>query len=66
MIPNAIQVMTKEEKHFFTSFSARDKTYLMLFRVWQFALLNQVTSELERKSQLCATGFVFSETGWVS
>ena len=44
VIPNSIQICTKDEKHFFTSFSARDKTYLMMFRVWQNALLDQVKS----------------------
>ncbi|KAK3587699.1 hypothetical protein CHS0354_042485 [Potamilus streckersoni] len=41
VIPNAIQITTDKEKFFFTSFSARDKTYLMLFRMWQNALLGQ-------------------------
>ncbi|KAF5288676.1 hypothetical protein FQA39_LY15318 [Lamprigera yunnana] len=41
IIPNAIQINTKNEKHFFTSFATRDKTYLMLFRIWQNALLDQ-------------------------
>lgn len=43
VIPNAIQITTSNnEKHFFTSFGARDKTFLMLFRIWQNALLEQV------------------------
>lgn len=41
MIPNAVLICTRSEKYFFTSFVARDKTYLMLFRVWQNALLDQ-------------------------
>ncbi|XP_031334333.1 protein Aster-B-like isoform X3 [Photinus pyralis] len=41
VIPNAIQINTKNEKYFFTSFAARDKTYLMVFRIWQNALLDQ-------------------------
>ncbi|XP_037516328.1 protein Aster-B isoform X3 [Rhipicephalus sanguineus] len=41
VIPNAVQVCTDHEKHFFTSFGARDKTYLMLFRIWQNALMEQ-------------------------
>ncbi|XP_023212269.1 GRAM domain-containing protein 1B-like isoform X1 [Centruroides sculpturatus] len=41
VIPNAIQICTETEKYFFTSFAARDKTYLMLFRLWQNALMNQ-------------------------
>uniref|UniRef100_A0A672R992 GRAM domain containing 1B n=1 Tax=Sinocyclocheilus grahami TaxID=75366 RepID=A0A672R992_SINGR len=38
LIPNAIQVCTDTEKHFFTSFGARDRTYMMMFRLWQNAL----------------------------
>lgn len=42
VIPNAIEIRTEGEKHFFTSFASRDKTYLMLFRIWQNALMDQV------------------------
>lgn len=41
VIPNAILVCTDNEKHFLTSFTSRDKTYLMLFRVWQNALMDK-------------------------
>ncbi|KAJ0063633.1 hypothetical protein NL108_004488 [Boleophthalmus pectinirostris] len=41
LIPNAIQVSTDSEKHFFTSFGARDRTYMMMFRLWQNALLEK-------------------------
>ncbi|CAH1173491.1 unnamed protein product [Phaedon cochleariae] len=41
VIPNAVLISTKKDKLFFTSFVARDKTYLMLFRVWQNALMDQ-------------------------
>ncbi|XP_065085355.1 protein Aster-B-like [Ochlerotatus camptorhynchus] len=41
VIPNAISVCTDNEKHFLTSFTSRDKTYLMLFRVWQNALMEK-------------------------
>ncbi|XP_076332600.1 protein Aster-B-like isoform X1 [Tachypleus tridentatus] len=47
VIPNAIQVCTDSEKHFFTSFGARDKTYMMLFRIWQNALLETPMSSQE-------------------
>lgn len=47
VIPNAIQITTESEKHFFTSFGARDKTFLMLFRIWQNALLEQPMSSQE-------------------
>lgn len=40
VIPNAISVSTVSEKHFFTSFTTRDKAFLMLFRVWQNALMD--------------------------
>ncbi|CDW52807.1 GRAM domain containing protein [Trichuris trichiura] len=43
IIPNAIYVITtNNDKLFFTSLSTRDKTYMMLFRLWQYALLDQV------------------------
>lgn len=41
VIPNAILISTDAEKYFITSFAARDKTYLMLFRIWQNALMNK-------------------------
>ncbi|XP_053682390.1 protein Aster-B-like [Sabethes cyaneus] len=41
VIPNAILVCTENDKHFLTSFTSRDKTYLMLFRVWQNALMDK-------------------------
>ncbi|KAK4317551.1 hypothetical protein Pmani_011394 [Petrolisthes manimaculis] len=47
VIPNAVEVRTDGEKHFFTSFASRDKTYLMLFRIWQNALMDQQMSATE-------------------
>lgn len=45
VIPNAIQLTTKDStKYILTSFAARDKTYIMMFRVWQNALLEQPLS----------------------
>uniref|UniRef100_A0A8C8D680 VASt domain-containing protein n=1 Tax=Oncorhynchus tshawytscha TaxID=74940 RepID=A0A8C8D680_ONCTS len=41
LIPNAIQVSTDGDKHFLTSFGARDRTYMMMFRLWQNALLDK-------------------------
>ncbi|XP_072562310.1 protein Aster-B-like isoform X5 [Paramormyrops kingsleyae] len=41
LIPNAIQLCTESEKHFLTSFGARDRTYMMMFRLWQNALLEK-------------------------
>lgn len=41
VIPNAVLICTKAEKYFFTSMVQRDKTYLMLFRIWQNALMDQ-------------------------
>ncbi|KAJ8280753.1 hypothetical protein GJAV_G00058600, partial [Gymnothorax javanicus] len=41
LIPNAVQICTDTEKHFFTSFGARDRTYMMMFRLWQNALLDK-------------------------
>lgn len=42
VIPNAIQICTKDDKYFFTSFGARDKTFLMLERVWKNGITDQV------------------------
>lgn len=48
VIPNAVQVITTSgDKYVFTSFAARDKTYVMLFRIWQNALLDQPMSSAE-------------------
>lgn len=41
VIPNAILLCTDTEKYFITSFAARDKSYLMLFRIWQNALMDK-------------------------
>uniref|UniRef100_A0A3B4BLU3 VASt domain-containing protein n=1 Tax=Periophthalmus magnuspinnatus TaxID=409849 RepID=A0A3B4BLU3_9GOBI len=47
LIPNAIQVCTSTEKFFFTSFSAREKSYLGVFRLWQNALMDKTLTSLE-------------------
>nr|XP_014278898.2 GRAM domain-containing protein 1A-like [Halyomorpha halys] len=47
VIPNAILVHTTSDRHFLTSFTARDKAFLMLFRVWQNALMDQPMSTQE-------------------
>ncbi|XP_074549614.1 protein Aster-C isoform X1 [Halichoeres trimaculatus] len=47
LIPNAIQVCTGSDKLFFTSFSAREKSYLGVFRMWQNALLDKPLTSLE-------------------
>ncbi|RVE58822.1 hypothetical protein OJAV_G00197680 [Oryzias javanicus] len=41
LIPNAIQICTNTEKYFFTSFSAREKSYLGVFRMWQNTLMDK-------------------------
>lgn len=41
VIPNAILICTHREKFFFSSFTTRDKTFLILFRVWQNTLMNK-------------------------
>ncbi|KAJ0022920.1 hypothetical protein NQD34_015054 [Periophthalmus magnuspinnatus] len=46
LIPNAIQVCTSTE-FFFTSFSAREKSYLGVFRLWQNALMDKTLTSLE-------------------
>ncbi|XP_048008337.1 protein Aster-A isoform X2 [Megalobrama amblycephala] len=47
LIPNAIQICTEHEKHFFTSFGARDRSYMMIFRLWQNALMDKTLSPKE-------------------
>ncbi|XP_048859705.1 protein Aster-A-like isoform X1 [Brienomyrus brachyistius] len=47
LIPNAIQISTDHDKHFFTSFGARDRSYMMIFRLWQNALLSKPLSPKE-------------------
>ncbi|KAF4801756.1 GRAM domain containing 1C [Turdus rufiventris] len=47
LIPNAIQIATKGEKFFFTSFSARDRSYLSIFRLWQNVLLDKKLTKQE-------------------
>uniref|UniRef100_H2N1P7 GRAM domain-containing protein n=1 Tax=Oryzias latipes TaxID=8090 RepID=H2N1P7_ORYLA len=42
LIPNAIQICTSTEKFFFTSFSAREKSYMDVFRMWQNTLMDNV------------------------
>ncbi|XP_078136453.1 protein Aster-C [Sander vitreus] len=47
LIPNAIQVCTSTEKFFFTSFTAREKSYQGVFRMWQNTLLDKPLTSLE-------------------
>ncbi|XP_068437997.1 protein Aster-C [Clinocottus analis] len=47
LIPNAIQICTSTEKFFFTSFSAREKSYQGVFRMWQNTLLDKPLTSLE-------------------
>uniref|UniRef100_A0A674CG61 GRAM domain containing 1A n=1 Tax=Salmo trutta TaxID=8032 RepID=A0A674CG61_SALTR len=47
VIPNAIQISTDHDKHFFTSFGARDRSYMMIFRLWQNALMDKPLSPKE-------------------
>ncbi|XP_023248581.1 GRAM domain-containing protein 1B-like [Copidosoma floridanum] len=47
VIPNAISIHTANEKFFFTSFGSRDKTFMMLFKVWQNALMGKPMSVSE-------------------
>ncbi|KAM9827522.1 protein Aster-C [Neosynchiropus ocellatus] len=46
-IPNAILICTNSEKYFFTSFSAREKSYQGVFRIWQNALLDKTLTNVE-------------------
>ncbi|XP_068150338.1 protein Aster-B isoform X3 [Drosophila tropicalis] len=47
VIPNAISIATAKDKYFFATFAARDKSFLMLFRVWQNTLMNKPFSPQE-------------------
>ncbi|XP_068126988.1 protein Aster-C isoform X2 [Hyperolius riggenbachi] len=47
LIPNAIQISTESEKYFFTSFAARDRSFLHMFRMWQNVLLDKSLSKKE-------------------
>uniref|UniRef100_A0A3Q0T1L6 GRAM domain containing 1C n=1 Tax=Amphilophus citrinellus TaxID=61819 RepID=A0A3Q0T1L6_AMPCI len=47
LIPNAIQICTNTDKFFFTSFSAREKSYREVFRMWQNALLDKSLTSQE-------------------
>lgn len=48
IIPNAIQIVTKTgEKHVFASFVARDKSYVMILRIWQNNLLKERMTDQE-------------------
>uniref|UniRef100_A0A8C6GFB5 GRAM domain containing 1C n=1 Tax=Mus spicilegus TaxID=10103 RepID=A0A8C6GFB5_MUSSI len=47
LIPNAIQIITEGEKFFFTSFGARDRSYLIIFRLWQNVLLDKSLTRQE-------------------
>ncbi|XP_044526022.1 protein Aster-C [Gracilinanus agilis] len=47
LIPNAIQIITESEKFFFTSFGARDRSYLSIFRLWQNVLLDKSLTKQE-------------------
>ncbi|XP_066154855.1 protein Aster-B-like isoform X1 [Euwallacea fornicatus] len=47
VIPNAVLICTKTEKYFFTSLVQREKAYLMIFRIWQNALMDQPMSQQE-------------------
>ncbi|XP_052399118.1 protein Aster-C [Carassius gibelio] len=46
-IPNAIQISTDSEKFFFSSFSAREKSFLSMFRLWQNVLMEKKLTKLE-------------------
>ncbi|XP_018428355.1 PREDICTED: GRAM domain-containing protein 1C [Nanorana parkeri] len=47
LIPNAIQISTEGEKYFLTSFTARDRSFLNMFRMWQNVLLDKSLTKKE-------------------
>lgn len=44
-IPNSIQITTESNKYFFASFVDREASYMMLFRMWQAALANELLTD---------------------
>jgi hypothetical protein len=60
VIPNAILITTESEKFFLTSFTSRDKTHLMLFRVWQNALMDKPMNPQELWQWVIMHGFINS------
>lgn len=53
IIPNAIQIVTKDgEKRVFASFVQRDKSYIMMLRIWQNNLMNERMSQQEIRNLL--------------
>ncbi|XP_039259388.2 protein Aster-A-like isoform X2 [Styela clava] len=53
VIPNAIQFLMKDKtKTTFTSFTARDRAYLLTFRLWQNALLDKPMTAHELWTQI--------------
>ena len=59
VIPNAIEITTSDERYFFTSFLARDRAFMMLFKLWQNALLDQVRKIGQKKTLFSL--FIFSQ-----
>lgn len=50
-IPNAIQIVTTNgDKHVFASFIARDKSYVMILRIWQNNLMFERMSDTEMRN----------------
>uniref|UniRef100_G3TJP8 GRAM domain containing 1A n=1 Tax=Loxodonta africana TaxID=9785 RepID=G3TJP8_LOXAF len=47
MVTGAAAWSPESEKHFFTSFGARDRCFLLIFRLWQNALLEKTLSPRE-------------------
>ncbi|XP_077409976.1 protein Aster-C [Vanacampus margaritifer] len=47
LIPNAIQICTQKEKLFFTSFSAREKSFNAIFHLWQHTLVDKPLANTE-------------------
>jgi hypothetical protein len=47
VIPNALQVCTRDDRYFFTSFNSRDKTFHILIQLWQLAQNDQPLSNQE-------------------
>jgi hypothetical protein len=57
VIPNAIEIKTEKEKHFFTSFGARDKAYAMMYKLWLNSMRTDEVNIVGKASHGKATGY---------
>ncbi|CAF2512240.1 unnamed protein product [Rotaria sp. Silwood2] len=52
-IPNPIEIRSnKNEKNIFASFATRDKSYAMIYRIWQTVLIDQPISSQQLRNMI--------------